>query len=108
MEFKRLHVQLCLAPPPEHDVDFKEGLDSATAILNKAVETITVFAALNVVYEMPEGTERNKSAAQLIENKQAVLPSSLLDLLRDIYCNPVVDKKVSIVVLDKKLVKIST
>ena len=70
------------------------------------METITGFAALNIVYEMPGGTERNKSAAQLIENKQAVLPSSLVDLLQDI-CNPVVVDKKGSVVLDKKLVKIS-
>ena len=96
----------CVWPPPDQDVDFRETLDSATAIFNKAVETITVFAALNV-YEMPEGTERNKSAAQLIEIQQAVLLSSLVDLLQDI-CNPVVTDKKGSVVLDKKLVKIST
>ena len=33
-EFKRLHVQKCLTRSPDHDVDVKEGLDSATAIFN--------------------------------------------------------------------------
>ena len=33
-EFKRLHVQKCLTRSPDQDADVKEGLDSATAILN--------------------------------------------------------------------------
>jgi hypothetical protein len=86
-EFKRLHVHWALAPAPDQDSDFKEGLDSAGAIFSKAVETITVFAALNVVYEMAEGQNRSQAAAELIGKKKAVIPPSLLNLLQQIMDN---------------------
>ena len=83
-EFKRLHVHWGLTPLPDQDPEFKESLDSASATFNKAVETITVFAALNVVYEMADDKARLDSATDLISKKKEILPPSLTTMLQQI------------------------